>query len=183
MENNNELQENKDFTIQPIIVWPDNRLTSIAKDVTDEEFNTPELDRTIVDLTATMKYHKSVGIAASQVGIDKKIVVMEFYPNQYFIMINPVIVSQSDEKIKIEEGCISVPNLYEKRSRPNSCVVKYNEIDGTSTTKEFTGAFAFGVQHNIDLLYGKCFADDVNIVKKRYWKMLMAKYKEQHEEL
>lgn len=137
-----------------------------ARAVEPQALNTPELKATIDDLIECLHHYKGVGIAANQVGIDKRIVVIGFdsnprYPNEPAIpitpMINPEITPQSDHTIEGWEGCLSVPGLRGLVPRYQTIHCRYTNIDG-STTELFAENFtARVIQHECDHLDGILF--------------------------
>lgn len=112
------------------------------------------------DMYDTMQKNNGVGLAAPQVGILKKIVVMEIN-NAYFEMINPKIVEQSAEVVEDEEGCLSLPNQNGIVARPKTVTVQFQDRFGTPMTITGQDLFARCVCHELDHLEGILFVDKV----------------------
>lgn len=149
----------------PILVWPDPFLNKLSMPI-NKEFGTPALQNMIVDMFHTMRVNNGVGLAAPQIGISKRVIVMEVVPNELTYFINPIIVESSADIYKWEEGCLSVPGYFETRERPNNIKVWSNHINGTLLTVRLQGLYAFALQHELDHLAGKVFVDDLSIFKK-----------------
>ena len=168
---------NRDIDLKPhklgIITWPDDRLHTKCHDIVafDDE-NDHFLEQLKIDMVHTMVENNGVGLAASQVGILANFIVLLVHDNPYtgIAMINPEIIRSSDELFEWEEGCISVPGYYEKRSRPENIIVKYYTLTGEEKEVELNGLIAFAAQHEIDHLRGKVFVDNAGFVKKAYIK-------------
>jgi len=157
--------------ILPLEYWPSNILHETCEDVV--EFDT-DLKQLIYDMAYTMHRRNGIGLAAPQVGKLLNIIIVE--TRTLIPMINPRII-ESDEKYtySMEEGCLSVPGYYEKRTRPQRVVVKYQKSNGIEKQTEFQGMSAFLVQHEIDHLNGKIFVDDLSNLKKDRVKKKMKK--------
>lgn len=135
-------------------------LTQIAREVTEEEFGL-ELQEYTARLLETMYAANGVGLAAPQVGDSRRIIVVDAgqelaseYSSGFRCLINPFVVEQSEEVIKSEEGCLSVPYLYVAVERPISVRVNYRTPSGDTVVEDFDGFMATKVQHEIDHLNG-----------------------------
>lgn len=155
-----------------IVKWPDNRLHKKCEDITtfDNEDN-KFLTQLFVDMAYTMVEEQGIGIAAPQVGVMANfIVILHQNPGAKkpgpLALVNPKIVSSSEEQFEWEEGCLSVPGFFEVRERPKMIVVQYNDLDGTLKESEFHGLYAFLILHEIDHLNGKLFIDNLSNLKK-----------------
>jgi peptide deformylase len=147
-----------------IIIWPDPRLETKCKDVTQFDGKGHRyLNRLIPDMVHTMVNNDGVGLAAPQVGILENIIVIAKPPIP-LVFINPEIVSKSDKLFKCNEGCLSIPGFYAVNRRPKEIVVKYQDISGNKLERKFNDLWAFVIHHEIDHLFGICFID--KIVKK-----------------
>lgn len=105
--------------------------------------------------------HNGIAIAAPQVGVSQRIVVLSFEPH---VLINPVIL-ESSGKMKFREGCLSFPNLWLDIERPSKVVVEYQTIDNVNERRMFGGTPAIVVQHEIDHLDGIVFTSKVNSLR------------------
>lgn len=112
------------------------------------------------DMLDTMYYKEGVGLAAPQVGILKRLVVIDVEDGNVYKMINPVITKTSGEVIG-EEGCLSVPNKRGKVKRPTNVTVEYTNIEGDRVTLDAQGLLAICICHELDHLDGTLFIDKV----------------------
>lgn len=150
-----------------IIIAPDPRLKVVSKpikEVTDKEV------RLMNDLLETMYAAPGVGLAAPQVGVAKRIIVVDPAPKdrerQPVMMANPELISISDETKQFEEGCLSFPGHYSEVSRPRKIIVRY--IDETNHSREIDAEdiLATCIQHELDHLDGVLFVDRISALKR-----------------
>ena len=152
-----------------IIVAPDNRLNQISKKV-------EVVDNTIVSILSQMlecMYKNSgIGLAAPQVGILKRLVVVDCSDKNNIKkplkLINPEIIQLSSEISEFEEGCLSLPTQYAKVKRPAEIIIKFQNVEGVFCEESFSGIEATCIQHEIDHLDGKLFVDHVSKLKKNF---------------
>ena len=150
-----------------IIVAPDSRLNQISKkvDIIDD-FITSTLDQ----MLECMYQNNGIGLAAPQVGILKRLVVIDCSDNKNMKkplkLINPEITELSKNISEFEEGCLSLPSQYAKVIRPSEITLKYINIEGLICESEFSGLEATCIQHEIDHLDGKLFVDHISKLKK-----------------
>lgn len=133
--------------------------------------------RLVDDMFETMDAAKGVGLAANQVGIARRIAVVDADDDR-FAMIDPEIV-EADGRDTAEEGCLSIPEIYGDVSRPERVVVEATGRDGQRYRKEATGLKARAIQHEIDHLDGILFLDHLSLVKRQ---VLLARYKREHKD-
>jgi len=133
----------------------------------------------IADMFETMRNASGIGLAANQIGLNKQIFVVDISPVEDYekykplAMINPKIISKSEEIISIEEGCLSIPELRAEVIRPKSVFVSFFDVNMKEHTIEADELFARVIQHEYDHLQGILFIDYFNDeVKKRYKKHL-----------
>lgn len=144
------------MSIRLIVKEPDPVLREVAKEVS--KFNT-NLKKLLKDMAETMYDAEGVGLAAPQVGISKRVIVVDVRDENGLVeMVNPVIVEQSGEQIG-PEGCLSIPNLNGEVQRADRIVVTGKNSDGEAITIEASGFFARAFQHEIDHLNGILFTD------------------------
>lgn len=128
--------------------------------------------RFVADLFETMDAAKGVGLAANQVGVTQRVAVVGVEDDR-FAMINPVVVS-AEGRIRAEEGCLSMPDLYGEVTRPERIVLEALDEQGQPYRRELDGYVARAVQHEIDHLDGILFFDHLSILKRelllRRWK-------------
>ena len=148
-----------------ILEIPDNRLRTIAKPV--QAFD-EELGRLIKDMTETMYTAKGIGLAATQVNVHRRLLVLDVSEgqDQPRVYINPEIV-ESEGSASCEEGCLSVPGIYAEVSRAERVRVSARNPDGSSFEESLDGLHAICLQHEIDHLEGKLFIDYLSPLKRR----------------
>ncbi len=132
-----------------------------------------ELRTLVADMYETMDTALGIGLAANQVGIARRIAVIDA-EEQRFAMINPRLLEKSRTTATADEGCLSIPDLYGEITRPESVVLEAEDEHGNTFRKELTGLLARAVQHEIDHLDGKMFIDYFSPLKRqsavRRWK-------------
>jgi peptide deformylase len=148
-----------------ILEFPDPRLKTRAADVT--EFD-PALKKLIEDMTETMYAARGIGLAATQVDVHKRLLVMDVSENQDQprVYINPELVTTSGEQVH-EEGCLSVPGVYADVKRAEFVTVRARDADGNSFEEKLDGLHAVCLQHEMDHLVGRLFVDYLSPLKKR----------------
>ena len=136
---------------------------------------TPELKQLIDDMFDTMYAEEGVGLAAPQVGISQRIIVVDPHEDETprFALVNPVLLEAGKETDRGEEGCLSIPGLKEIVERPFAVTVEGQLPDGTTRRIEATGLLARILQHEIDHLDGIMFIDRISPLKR---KLLLAKW-------
>lgn len=146
---------------------PDPRLKTPGKPVT--EFD-GKLRRFMDDMLETMKEAKGIGLAANQVGVLSRVAVIDLDPggpnSKPYYLVNPRIVETSKEQSKYNEGCLSVPDIYEDVHRPARLTVEYEDEKGKTQTLEADGLLATCLQHEIDHLNGMLFLDHLSRLKR-----------------
>lgn len=147
-----------------ILEYPDPRLRKIAAAVAAV---TPEIQKLIRDMAETMYAAPGVGLAATQVDVHKRIVVLDISEarGELLVFVNPEIVAAEGEA-ECEEGCLSVPGYYDRVTRAASVTVRAVDIDGTQFELRAEGLLAVCVQHEIDHLEGKVFVDRLSPLKR-----------------
>jgi peptide deformylase len=122
------------------------------------------------DMLATMYAAPGIGLAAVQVGVPKRVIVMDLARGEepkvprYFV--NPEIVWASEEVLPYEEGCLSVPEIYDEVERPAKVRLRYLDYEGKAVEEEAEGLFAVCIQHEIDHLDGVLFIDHLSRLKR-----------------
>jgi peptide deformylase len=143
-----------------ILEYPDARLKRIASPVT--EFS-PALKKLVEDMAETMYAAPGIGLAATQVDVHKQVVVIDLTAekNDLRVFINPQITAASGEATA-EEGCLSVPEYYDKVKRAAQITVSAQDVNGKPFTLEADGMFAVCIQHEMDHLKGKLFVEHLS---------------------
>ncbi len=136
-----------------------------------------EVRRLVEDLFETMDAAKGVGLAANQVGVARRVAVVDADGDR-FAMIDPVIV-ETEGRATAEEGCLSIPEIYGDVTRPERVVVEALDPDGNRYRREATGLKARAIQHEIDHLDGILFLDHLSLVRRQ---MLLARYRREHKD-
>jgi peptide deformylase len=126
-----------------------------------------EVKALIADLIETMRFCKGVGLAANQVGIARRVAVVEAEQGQVQVLVNPVLVSRAGAE-KAEEGCLSIPDLYGDVERAATIVVEALDEQGEPRRIEAGGLLARAIQHEIDHLDGILFLDRLGPFKRRF---------------
>lgn len=166
------------MAVLSILKFPDARLHTVAQPVTQFDGG---LQATIGDMFDTMYGAKGVGLAATQVDVHRRIVVIDVSEerNQPLVLINPEIVAQSAEQKEWEEGCLSVPEIYETVTRPDRVRVRAQDVQGKSFELDCDELLAVCVQHEIDHLNGKVFVQYLSHLKQN---RIKSKIKKQQRE-
>jgi peptide deformylase len=160
----------------PVLTYPNPKLRLTAKPAGEID---DKLRSFIGDLTITMQRHNGASIAATQVGADLRIVVLDGSScgtAEPRVFINPEIISTSEETHIDREGCLSFPGCWASVERSVSCKVRAKNISGEVFEADCTGLFARAVQHELAHLDGKLMIDMVGPMKQRMLKAKMAKF-------
>jgi len=159
--------------ILSILEFPDPRLRTVAKPVADVN---EEIVGLVEDLFETMYQQHGVGLAATQVDIHKRIIVIDTSDekNNPICLINPEIIKQMGEE-QSDEGCLSVPGIFEPVTRAEEITVTALNQQGKSFELDADGLLAICIQHEIDHLQGKLFVDYLSSLKRQRIKKKMAK--------
>lgn len=141
-----------------IVTYPDERLKLISSKVEKIDEELRELTNEMFKIMYT---HDGIGLAAAQVGVLKRLFVIDIQRKGKFVMINPEIIESSRETSSYEEGCISLPGISAQVLRPKKIVIKYTNIDGKEKVLKASGLLAICIQHEYDHLNGKIFVDKI----------------------
>ena len=175
------------MAVREIVVFPDDRLREPTTEVT--EFN-DELKALIKDMFDSMYHYDGIGLAAPQIGVNKKMVVIDIpevdevtqqEKSHQIVLINPVIVEKKGT-VDSEEGCLSVPDYRDKVKRAEWVKVKALDADGVEQVYESDGLFAICMQHEIDHLEGHLFVDYLSSLKREKVKKKMAQWRKEHQQ-
>ncbi|MBR9825982.1 MAG: peptide deformylase [Alphaproteobacteria bacterium] len=156
------------MAIREIITVPDPRLKEISKPV---EAVTDETRQLMDDMLETMYEADGIGLAAIQVGVPQRIIVMDLSgPEERAeprFFVNPVLSDPSEGKTPYDEGCLSVPGYYETIERPSTIKLTYLDYDGNEVEEIAEGMFATCIQHEMDHLEGVLFIDYLSRLKRQ----------------
>ncbi len=161
----------------PILLYPDARLHKVAKPV---DHVNDEIRQLIKDMAETMYAAPGVGLAATQVDVHVRIIVVDTSPTRDNLLafINPEIIAASGEA-DFEEGCLSVPGIYEKLKRAQNIRVRAQDADGALFEMTAEGLQAVCIQHEMDHLDGKVFVEKLSRLKRQ---RILAKVKKRQRE-
>lgn len=161
------------MALLPILRFPDSRLRKVAAPVTKID---DRIRRLAADMAETMYEAPGIGLAATQVDVHKRLVVIDVSEDksQLRVFVNPEI--ESAEGLALgEEGCLSVPGIYDKVERAERVCVRYLDLDGNAQVLTAEGLLAVCIQHEIDHLDGKVFVDHLSQLKQTRIKSKLAK--------
>jgi peptide deformylase len=181
------------MAIREILEVPDPRLKLVSAPVEPHEFNA-DLRTLVEDMFETMYDAPGIGLAAIQVGVPKRVLVIDLQPDdpdgepvecsghghghgghkhthpatkrEPRVFINPVILDPADELSTYQEGCLSVPEIYADVDRPATCTVRYQDLDGAVHEEALDGLLATCLQHEMDHLEGILFIDHLSRLKR-----------------
>jgi peptide deformylase len=169
-----------------ILEFPDPRLTTVASDV---EYFDDALKKLVEDMLETMYSAHGIGLAATQVNVHKRLLVLDVSEDrdQPRVYMNPVILSQSGEQSH-EEGCLSVPGIYASIKRAENIKLRAQDTDGNTFEEQLEGLHAVCIQHEMDHLIGRLFVDYMsplkrNMVRKKLQKQRKVAEQEAEEHL
>ena len=153
------------MSLLEVLRLPDERLRTVAKPI--EEI-TPEIKKLAADMIETMYEENGVGLAATQVNVHQRIVVIDVSDdrNNPMVIINPTIIERSGVEVS-EEGCLSVPETNADVERAEFVTLEYLNIEGEKQTVKADGLFAVCIQHELDHLMGKLFIDYLSPFKQK----------------
>jgi peptide deformylase len=148
-----------------VLCYPDPRLNQVAKPVAQVD---ARIKKIVADMADTMYEAPGVGLAATQVDIHERIVVIDVSEeqNELMVFINPEIIWSSPEKKSWREGCLSVPEFFDEVERPSQVRVKALDVDGKEFELDADGLLAVCLQHELDHLQGKVFVEYLSILKR-----------------
>ncbi|MCB2086437.1 MAG: peptide deformylase [Sphingomonadaceae bacterium] len=177
------------MAIREILEVPDPRLKVVSEPVADNEFN-DELKTLVEDMFETMYNAPGIGLAAIQVGVPKRVLVIDLQPDdpdappvecehdghkhthpatkkEPRVFINPEILDPAEELATYQEGCLSVPEIYADVDRPATCRVRWKDLDGQIHEEDMEGLMATCIQHEMDHLEGILFIDHLSRLKRQ----------------
>ena len=155
------------MTIKTILTEPNKILRQVSKPVEKVGLEERQL---MDDMLETMYHANGIGLAAIQIGVAKRIIVMDLSKKEEekkpMFFVNPVIKNKNQNFSTYEEGCLSVPNQFAEVERPKTCEVEYLDYDGNQKTIKAEGLLATCIQHEMDHLQGILFIDYLSKLKK-----------------
>ena len=162
------------MAILPILEYPDPRLRKKAKPVVTVD---DDIKRLVDDMFETMIDSHGIGLAASQVDVHQRVIVMDLMEDgsQPRVFINPKIEVLNDTTEPYDEGCLSVPGFYETVARPSNVMISALDREGKPFKEKASGLLAICIQHEIDHLEGKLFVDYLSPLKRQIIRKKMKK--------
>ena len=160
-----------------ILIFPDSRLRTVAKSVQSIDDSVKSLAQ---DMLQTMYEGSGIGLAATQVNVHKRVIVIDISEDKTkpIILINPKITKVIDRAKKVyAEGCLSVPGFYEELERPSSVEVSYKNLEGEDKTLLANDLLSIVVQHEMDHLDGKMMVDSISNIKREMIRKKLSKSK------
>lgn len=153
------------MALLPILVYPDARLHTVAKPVTQVD---DALRTLVADMLETMYDANGIGLAATQVNVHQRLVVIDVSDDrdQPLVLVNPDIIWASETKKLNEEGCLSVPGIYDGVERSTEVKVRAQDEHGKERVIEADGLLAICIQHELDHLLGKVFVEYLSPLKR-----------------
>ena len=153
------------MALLPILCYPDPRLHTVAKPVSVFDH---ELETLSKDMLETMYDSNGIGLAATQVDVHLRLIVMDTSEerNEHLVLINPEIVEKSDETVIAEEGCLSVPGIFDGVERSKEVQVSYLDLKGERHTLHALDLQAVCIQHEMDHLLGRVFVEYLSPLKR-----------------
>jgi peptide deformylase len=162
------------MTLLTVLHYPDPRLHKVAKPVATVD---DRVRKIVADMAETMYHAPGVGLAATQVDVHERIIVIDVSEeqDQLMVFINPELVWSSSEKKSWREGCLSVPEFYDEVERPDRIRVKALDVNGKPFELEADGLLSVCLQHEMDHLLGKVFVEYLSFLKRNRISLKMKK--------
>ena len=162
------------MALLPILVYPDPRLHTVAKPVASVDERVRQL---VADMRETMYDAQGIGLAATQVNVHERVIVIDVSGKRDapITLINPEIIWASDERRAGEEGCLSVPGIYDGVERAVAIKVRALDEQGKEHTLDAEGLLSICIQHEMDHLQGKVFVEYLSLFKRNRIKTKLAK--------
>ncbi len=167
------------MNLRHILIHPDPRLKMVCKPVTAV---TNDLHKLADDMLATMYAAPGIGLAAPQVGVLTRLLVMDCVKEEGaaprpMVLLNPEVIATSEDRSIYDEGCLSIPDQYAEVERPAEVTVRWMDLKGRMQEEHFTGLWSTCVQHEIDHLNGILFIDYLKPLRRQMITRKMVKLK------
>lgn len=161
------------MALLPILKYPNERLHIVAQPVKEIDERIKKLTQ---DMAETMYEARGIGLAATQIDVHERVVVIDLSEerNDLLVLINPVITHKEGETT-YEEGCLSIPTVYDTVKRAEKVSIEYQDLDGKTQKLDADGLLAICIQHEIDHLDGKLFIEYLSQMKQNRIKTKMLK--------
>lgn len=170
------------MAILQILCYPDPRLHTVARPVTTVDARVRKL---VADMLETMYEANGIGLAATQVDVHERVIVIDVSEtrDQPLVLINPQIVWASEQTQVGDEGCLSVPGIYDGVERSSAVKVRALDAEGREREIEAEGLLAVCIQHEMDHLQGKVFVEYLSLLKRNRIKTKMLKARREAEKV
>lgn len=161
------------MALLPILKYPDERLHIVAQPVKEIDERIQQL---VKDMAETMYEARGIGLAATQIDVHERVVVIDVSEerNQLLTLINPII-THAEGETTYEEGCLSIPTIYDTVKRAERVTVDYLDVNGQQHTLQADGLLAICIQHELDHLAGKLFIEYLSVMKQNRIKTKLKK--------
>lgn len=170
------------MTILKILKFPDEKLRTKAKPISNFDLELKELAKNMAE---TMYSAPGIGLAATQVNVHQQIIVVDVTEekNDLKVIINPILLNKSDDQKTYEEGCLSIPGVYEEVKRSDIIEVSFQDLEGKQCFIKTDGLLSVCIQHEMDHLLGKVFVDYLSRMKQERIrkKIVKGKYSNSNE--
>lgn len=163
------------MAVRKIVIWPNETLQKVSEWVADPV--SEEVKALAADLIDTMAAKGGVGLAAIQIGIAQRVFIAQAdRRNPPTVFVNPIIKELIDDPFMVDEGCLSLPGIYEKTMRYPDVILTYQDLMGEHKVAQLGGLEAQIAQHEIDHLDGRIFVEPISRIKKDIYRRKIAKF-------
>jgi peptide deformylase len=169
------------MSLLTILRYPDPRLNKVAKPVAHVD---DRLRQLVIDMFETMYKSRGIGLAATQVDVHERLIVIDVSEDKsdQLVLINPAIIAHSEERVVSDEGCLSVPSIYDKVERYATVRVRAKDREGQTYEFDAEGLLAVCVQHEMDHLMGKVFVEYLSPLKRNRIRSKLVKRQREDED-
>jgi peptide deformylase len=169
------------MSLLTILRYPDSRLHKVARPVVHVD---DRLRRLADDMFETMYKSRGIGLAATQVDVHERLIVIDVSEDKsdQLVLINPAIIAHSEERVVSDEGCLSVPSIYDKVERYATVRVRATNREGQTYEFDAEGLLAVCVQHEMDHLMGKVFVEYLSPLKRNRIRSKLVKRQREDED-
>jgi peptide deformylase len=169
------------MSLLTILRYPDPRLNKVAKPVAHVD---DRLRQLVIDMFETMYKSRGIGLAATQVDVHERLIVIDVSEDKsdQLVLINPAIIAHSEERVVSDEGCLSVPSIYDKVERYATVRVRATDREGQTYEFDAEGLLAICVQHEMDHLMGKVFVEYLSPLKRNRIRSKLVKRQREDED-
>lgn len=156
-----------------ILVYPDQRLREVSKPVEVADLLAAETQQLIEDMFVTMHIAEGIGLSAIQIGVPKRILIVHI--DEPWVLVNPKITVVDNTEYTFNEGCLSIPGVYEQSSKPKTIDVEYLDRNGNPKQDLFSNLHSACIQHEHEHLDGNLFTDSISSLKEQRYRRTIKK--------